>query len=146
MSQPVECAPGIGQRDRVILFDGVCKLCSAWARFLIRFDKHRRFRLATVQSPEGQAILKWYGLSLDQYETLLLIEGPELYTQSIALIRVLWQLPLPWPLLAIGWLVPRPLRNWLYRRIAVNRYRIFGKYERCILPEENHRQRFLGND
>jgi predicted DCC family thiol-disulfide oxidoreductase YuxK len=128
------------------LFDGVCKLCSAWARFLIRFDKHWRFRLATVQSPEGRAILKWYGLPLDQYETLLLIEGPELYTESTALIRVLWQLPLPWPLLAIGWLAPRPLRDWLYRRIALNRYRLFGKYEQCTLPEENHRQRFLGND
>ncbi len=145
MSQSVECAPGIGQRDHVILFDGVCKLCSLWARFLIRFDKHRRFRLATVQSPEGQAILKWYGLPLEQYDTVLLIEGPKLYTRSTALIRVLWQLPLPWPLFAIGWLVPRPLRDGVYRCIARNRYRLFGKYEQCILLEEDHRRRFLGN-
>ncbi len=146
MSQPVECAPGIGQRDRVVLFDGVCKLCSAWARFLIRFDKHRRFRLATVQSPEGQAILHWYGLPTDHYNTMLLLEGPKLYTESTALIRVLWRLPPPWPLFSVGWLVPRPLRNWLYRRVALNRYRLFGKYEQCALPDGDHRERFLGGD
>ncbi|WP_372798009.1 thiol-disulfide oxidoreductase DCC family protein [Litorivivens sp.] len=140
------CAPGISLQDRVILFDGVCKLCTAWSRFLIRYDKHDKFRLATVQSPQGQAILRWYGLPTDHFETLLLVEGGRLYCKSAAIIRVLHQLPLPWPLFALSWMVPRPLRDWLYDRIARNRYRLFGRYEHCPLPDTKHQGKFLDNN
>ncbi len=55
-------APLLKPGETVVLFDGVCKLCNGWARFLIRHDHQRHVRLATVQSPEGQALLAWAGL------------------------------------------------------------------------------------
>lgn len=137
--------PGVGVNDRVILFDGVCKLCAAWSRFLIRFDKRHRFQLATVQSPQGQAILAWFDLPVDAFETLVLVEGDRYFTRSSAVIRVLWRLPFPWPVLCVGWLVPRFIRNRLYDYLAQNRYRWFGKFDACVLPEAKDRDRFLQN-
>jgi predicted DCC family thiol-disulfide oxidoreductase YuxK len=135
--------PLVGPGDRVVLFDGVCKLCGAWAQFLIRFDRTQEFRLASVQSPEGKAILEWFGLPTDYYESMLLVEGNKAYKQSTAFIRVVARLPLPWPLMAVVWLIPSFIRNWLYDRVALNRYAIFGKHEMCLLPTPDNEQRFL---
>ena len=135
--------PHIGEQDQVVLFDGVCKLCNGWAKFLIRHDRQRAFRLASVQSPQGQALLQWFGLPTDEYETLVLIRQGRAYVRSVAIIRILWNLGLPWKLGAVAWLIPGPVRDWLYHRIARNRYRLFGKYDTCLLLTPDHRSRFL---
>lgn len=141
--QEIDLPPGVAPTEHIVLFDGICKLCSAWARFLIRFDHNHRFKLATVQSPEGQAILAWFGLPTDHYETMLLVVGPRCYTKSSAFIRILRKLPFPWSLACVVWIVPRFIRDWVYDRIAFNRYSLFGKYESCLLPTPDHASRFL---
>ena len=143
MTEHTQCAPGIDAEDRVILFDGVCKLCSAWVRFIIRFDKNHRFKLASVQSSEGRAILEWHGFPTDYFETLLFVEGPTVYTKSTAFFKVVRRLPWPWPVFCIGWVVPSFIRDWLYDRIARNRYRLFGRYDACVVPDRDHDSRFL---
>jgi predicted DCC family thiol-disulfide oxidoreductase YuxK len=143
MSGMSSLPPGVTAADRVILFDAVCKLCNGWARFLIRFDRDKRFKLATVQSPEGQAILAFYGMPTHEFETMLLVEGPRAFTKSTAFIRVVARLPFPWPLAAAAWVVPAFIRNWLYDRIARNRYAIFGRYDTCVIPSADHAGRFL---
>lgn len=135
--------PFIQPGDRVVLFDGVCKLCNGWVRFLIRHDRQQLFQLASVQSAEGQAILRWFGLPTENFETMAYVEGRQLFIRSEAILQVLGQLPWPW----CGWrvlrLFPAPWRNWLYDRIALNRYRLFGKYDACLLPSADHARRFL---
>jgi len=139
-------APNVDPDDRVVLFDGVCRLCGAWARFLIRFDRRHAFKLASIQSQEGQAILAWYGLPTDRYETMLLVEGPRLYVKSAAFLNVMRRLPFPW-WLAVGLgVVPSVLRDCLYDRMALNRYAIFGKFESCVLPTPDHERRFLARN
>lgn len=138
--------PHIRPGERVVLFDGVCKLCNGWAKFLIRYDRERVFRLASVQSPEGQAILNWFGLPTDVFATLLYVEGNELFVRSEAIARILRQLPAPWPLLAAFRFLPQGLRDWCYDRVAVNRYRLFGRYQTCLLPSPDHEGRFLNAD
>ena len=71
--------PHVQTGERVVLFDGVCRLCNGWAKFLIRHDRDRRFRLCSVQSAEGQAILAWFGLPTDAFETMAYVEGEALY-------------------------------------------------------------------
>ena len=137
-------APYLNEGDKVILFDGVCKLCSAWARFLIKYDKKKVFKLATVQSPEGQAILEFYGLPTDTFQTMAFIDGETLYTQSSAFLKVMRLLPFPWPLFSVFTLLPNKVRDWLYDRIALNRYALFGKYDACLIPAADHEARFLG--
>lgn len=138
-----ETPPGVGSDDQVVLFDGVCKLCNGWAKFLIRHDHQRRFRLASVQSPQGQALLAWCGMPTDQYETLVLIRDGRAHVRSDAILHIVGRLPLPWRLGVVGRIIPRTIRDWLYDRIARNRYRLFGKYDTCLVLTPDHRSRFL---
>ncbi|MFL1406749.1 thiol-disulfide oxidoreductase DCC family protein [Marinobacter sp. M1N3S26] len=138
-----EVPPGVGSDDQVVLFDGVCKLCNGWAKFLIRHDHQRRFRLASVQSPQGQALLEWCGMPTDQYETLVLIRNGRVHVRSDAILCILGSLPMPWRLGAVGRVIPGPIRDWLYDRIARNRYRLFGRYDTCLVLTPDHRSRFL---
>ena len=131
--------------DQVVLYDGVCKLCNGWARFLIRFDSRRRFKLVAAQSAAGKTLLEWYGLPTEHHETMLLVEGARLYVRSTAFIRVVARLGLPWKLAAAAWLIPLPLRDWLYERVALNRYSLFGRHDQCPLLSADHEERFLRN-
>lgn len=136
-------APLLKPGETVVLFDGVCKLCNGWARFLIRHDRDRRVRLAAVQSPEGQALLAWAGLPLDQFDTIAVIRDRHYWTRSEAVFEIIAQLPARWRPLLLLRAIPRFLRDWAYDRIARNRYRLFGKYDTCLLPDPDHEQRFL---
>ena len=135
--------PGVNPRDQIILFDAVCKLCNRWSRFIIRFDKQHHFKLCSVQSEQGQAILQWFGYPLDEFETMLLIRGGEAVAKSDAFFAIVKRLSFPWPLLAVFKVFPLRLRDWCYDKIALNRYKLFGKYEHCLLPAADHEQRFL---
>ena len=138
-STPPFLQPG----DRVLLFDGVCNLCNASVRFVIRHDHQRRIKLASVQSVQGQALLKWFGLPTERFDTVAFIDEQQLYTRSAAFIRLMHHLPAPWSWLTLLRLVPRPVRDWGYDRIARNRYRLFGRQAQCLLPSAEHRARFL---
>jgi len=135
--------PNVGPTDQVILYDGVCKLCHAWSQFLIKHDKKRLFKLCSVQSDEGKAILRYFDFPSEFYETMLYVEGNQCYQQSDAFFKVMLKLGYPWKVACVFWIIPKVMRNWLYDRIALNRYRIFGKYDYCILPTPDHESRFL---
>lgn len=142
LTRPV-CAPLLAPGETVVLFDGVCKLCNGWAKFLIRHDHHRRVRLAAVQSPQGQALLEWAGLPLDDFDTMAVINGRHYWVRSEAFFEVVSRLPAPWPLLRVLRLCPLGVRDWLYDRVARNRYRWFGKHSSCMVPSPDHAGRFL---
>lgn len=135
--------PKVEPDDQIILFDGVCKLCNGWSRFIIRYDREHKFKLCSVQSPEGQAILQWFGYPLDVFETMLLVQGNCALERSDSFIAVMKQLPIPWRLAGLFRIFPRVIRDWCYDRIARNRYKLFGKYDHCMLATPDHLQRFL---
>ncbi|PYC12606.1 thiol-disulfide oxidoreductase DCC family protein [Pseudomonas mosselii] len=137
-------APLLAPGETVLLFDGVCRLCNGWATFIIRHDRQQRIRLATVQSAEGQALLAWAGLSVTAFDTMAVIRNNHYWVRSEAFFEVVRHLPGTWPLLRVLRLCPRRLRDWLYDRVALNRYRLFGRYQQCLLPSADHQRRFLG--
>lgn len=128
---------------QIVLFDAMCKLCSGWAKFLIRYDVKHRYKLASVQSAQGQKILTRCGLPTDSFHTLVFVDGEKVHIRSSAVIKILMGLGFPWVVAGILWIIPRPIRDWLYDRIALNRYTLFGKYESCVLPSADHEGRFL---
>ena len=136
--------PFLQPGDRVVLFDGVCKLCNSTVRFIISHDPHKRLKLASVQSPEGQALLEWFGLPTDHFNTMGFIENNRLSVRSEAMLGLAQYLDQPWPWLRVLRVVPRFIRDWGYDRVALNRYRLFGRYETCVLPDADHEGRFLG--
>ncbi|GAB1261244.1 thiol-disulfide oxidoreductase DCC family protein [Aurantivibrio plasticivorans] len=135
--------PHIEGSDKVILFDGVCKLCNAWSQFIINHDHKRCFKLCSVQSDEGKDILRYFGMPTCFYDTMLYVEGSQCFQKSEAFFQIMANLGYPWKTLCVFRLVPNLVRNWLYDRIALNRYRLFGRYTYCHLPLADHQGRFI---
>src|SRR5579871_6467370 len=135
--------PKFADEHPVIIFDGICVLCSGSAAFVLRYDRQRRFRLLTAQSALGQALYVHYGLDPQDYQTMILIADGVAHFKSEAAIRIAEGLGLPWSLAAAFRVLPGGLRDRLYDRIARNRYRFFGKRERCYVASEADRERFL---
>lgn len=127
----------------IVLYDGVCNLCSNTVRFIYRRDPRGAFRFAALQSPAGQYLLARHGLPPDQLQTLVLIDGNAVFTRSDAFLEVVKRLRGAWPLLRALRFVPRRLRDWVYGIIARHRYRWFGRRGTCELPPAVLRERFL---
>jgi predicted DCC family thiol-disulfide oxidoreductase YuxK len=127
----------------VVLFDGVCNLCHAGVRTIVRLDRRGRIRFAPLQSDVGQALLARHGLPTDYFDSLVLVAGGEAYTGSTAVLRICRHLDGPLPLLYPLVYLPAGLRERGYDLVADYRYRVFGRKDRCTVPDERVRERFL---
>jgi predicted DCC family thiol-disulfide oxidoreductase YuxK len=127
----------------VILFDGVCNLCNGFVQFVIARDPDGRFRFGPLQSAAAQRLIEAGGASAPLPDSLVLVEGGRVWTQSSAALRIVRRLTFPWPLAYALVLVPRPLRDWIYGSVARNRYRWFGKRDVCMVPTPAVRERFI---
>ncbi len=128
----------------VIVFDGVCNLCNGFVDFIVRRDPDGIFQFASNQSEAGEEILSQAGLTDFEADTIVLVQGGTAYVRSTAVLRIAGQLGLPWKLLRVFVLVPAPVRDFVYRLVAKNRYRMFGKRDTCRIPTPEERSRFLG--
>jgi predicted DCC family thiol-disulfide oxidoreductase YuxK len=131
------------RHERVILFDGVCNWCNASVNFAMDRDPHGRFKFGTLQSEQGQRVLRDLHLSTEDLSTFLLLERGQVYTKSTAALRIARHLSGLWPLLALFLLVPRPLRDAVYDFIARRRYKWMGKADACRIPTADERGRFV---
>jgi predicted DCC family thiol-disulfide oxidoreductase YuxK len=128
--------------DDVILYDGVCVFCSRWVRFVATRDKARQFRFTAIQSGYGARLARAFGINPDDPDTNAVVHGGIAHFKSDGALTVLGALP-GW-----GWVralraVPKPLRDAVYSLVARNRYRIFGKYEECFVPDAEFRNRVI---
>jgi predicted DCC family thiol-disulfide oxidoreductase YuxK len=128
--------------DDVILYDGVCIFCSRWIRFVLARDRDRRFRITQIQSPYGTRLAQAFGIDPADPDTNAVIHGGIAYFKSDAALTVLSNLP-GWRWTPVLFAVPQPLRDAVYGLIAKNRYRIFGKYETCFVPDAEMRARVM---
>ena len=128
--------------DDVILYDGVCVFCSCWVRFVATRDTSRKFRFTAIQSPYGTHLAQAFGIDPADPDTNAVIHGGVAYFKSDAALTVLSNLP-SWQWVKVLFAAPRPLRNAVYNLIARNRYRIFGKYDECFVPDAEMRARVL---
>ncbi len=128
----------------ILVFDGVCVLCSRWVQFVLRHDRTGRYRFAAMQSAAGRKLLIEHGLDPNDPVSFLLLENARAYTDAEAIARVLRSFGPGWALLAkMMRIVPRPLLDSIYRWTARNRYRLFGKRNECMIPSPDVSQRFL---
>ncbi|MDO3408629.1 thiol-disulfide oxidoreductase DCC family protein [Saccharibacillus sp. CPCC 101409] len=131
-------------REPIVLIDGVCHFCQGAVRFIVKRDPKGVFRFASLQSEPGTELAGGTGFEASgEPNTLVLIENGRKYVRSTAALRIARRLRFPWPLLYALILVPRPLRDAVYRYIARNRYRWFGKDDTCPIPPPGVRKRFL---
>nr|WP_036723181.1 DCC1-like thiol-disulfide oxidoreductase family protein [Paenibacillus forsythiae] len=127
----------------IVLIDGVCHLCGRLTTFIIPRDPKGHFYFAPLQSDIGQSLLERGGLDVHRLDTVVLVEEGIYYTESAAVLRILRKLRFPWPTVYLLIAVPAPLRNRLYRYVAKNRYRWFGRDDHCLVPAPEIRRRFL---
>lgn len=128
---------------QVIIFDGVCNFCNASVNFIMDRDPQGIFRFTANQSEAGQKILSEAGEPTDEVGTVYLYDNGVIYKESSAALRIAKRLVFPWNL-CYGWIiVPAFIRDFVYRIIARNRYRWFGKRESCRLPSPDEAARFI---
>ena len=127
----------------IILFDGVCNFCNYWVNFIIKRDKKKLFRFASLQSDAAKRLLANYQYDNKTIETVILIEEGKVYTHSTAALRICKKLSGAWPLLYGLIIFPKFIRDWQYKFIAKRRYAWFGRSETCRIPSPEEKQRFL---
>ena len=118
----------------IVVFDGICNLCSALVDFVAARDPRGAFTFVPMQSPPGRQLLEAHGVSIDQVDTFLLIRNDGALVRSDAAIAIAAELRRPWNLLTVLRYVPRPIRDRVYSFVASNRYRWFGQRDSCKLP------------
>jgi predicted DCC family thiol-disulfide oxidoreductase YuxK len=130
--------------ENLVLFDGVCNLCSALVQFVIRHDRVAKFRFAAIQSEIGKEIFQSHGLDAADLQTFVFIADGRMFVRSDAAIEVASRFGGAWRFFTVFRLVPRVARDWIYSVIARNRYRWFGRKEVCMVPTVEIKERFLG--
>jgi predicted DCC family thiol-disulfide oxidoreductase YuxK len=131
------------ERGQIILFDAECVLCSKNAQIVLTHDKARRFYLAPMQGAVGADLSRRHGLDPENPTSIAVVGKSSVHTDSDAIIAIYAALGWPWRFVALLRIVPTPVRDPVYRLIARNRYRLFGKRAECWLPTAEHRARML---
>ncbi|MGH7806888.1 MAG: thiol-disulfide oxidoreductase DCC family protein [Thermodesulfobacteriota bacterium] len=133
----------IPQNNPIILFDGVCNLCSGIVMFTIKRDRQGIFKFTPLQSDVGQSLLKQFNLPMDSYQSFILVEGDRYYQKSTAALRVVRRMNGLCSILYVFIVLPRPIRDFIYDLIVKNSYKWFGKKEKCLIPAPGIKSRFL---
>lgn len=129
--------------QKIVLFDGVCNLCSSSVQFILKKDKKNQFLFGSLQGQTGQQYLKKFNLPADTFNSFMLVENNKLYTRSAAALRMLKHLGGAWSLGYAFTIVPEFIRDAIYKWIAKNRYKWFGKKKECWIPTPALKERFL---
>lgn len=132
----------------IVFYDGVCGLCNRLVQFLLKYDHRDRFRFASLQSDLAHDVLVRHGLDPHDLDTVYVAKdyqqsGETLLGRSDAILYMLNQLGGIWSLAGVGRVLPKSIRDAIYKIVARNRYKVFGKHESCMLPEPQHRAKFL---
>jgi predicted DCC family thiol-disulfide oxidoreductase YuxK len=127
----------------VIFFDGVCNLCNASVQFIIKKDSKKNFMFSSLQSDAAQAILLQNKLENLDFDTIILLEDGIIYDKSTAILKILRKLSGLYKLGYIFIVVPKFIRDFVYKIISKNRYKWFGKRDSCMIPTEELKLRFL---
>ena len=127
----------------IIVFDGVCVLCSAHAQFMLKYDRRCVFHLAAMQGEVGAALMRRAGLDPADPASFVVFDQGQVLMNSDALIHIWTRIGWPWRIAALGKLIPRMVRDALYGFVARHRYRIFGQRETCWVPDAQQAARIL---
>ena len=127
----------------IILFDGVCNLCSSIVSFIIKRDTQKKYLFASLQSEKGQQLLKKYGLPESDFNSFVLIKDEKCYHKSTAGLILLHDLGGFRNFFYILRFVPVQIRDFFYDMAEKYRFNVFGKKDACMIPDEDLISRFL---
>ena len=131
------------EKHPIILFDGVCNLCTWGVHFVIKRDPEKQFKFSSIQSNYGGDLYQKHGFQPEAIETFILLEQGRSFSKSTGAIRVASRLSGLWPMVKLLFIIPRPIRDLFYDIVLRNRYRLFGKKDSCMVPSEKVQDRFI---
>lgn len=128
---------------KIILFDGVCNLCSGAVQFIIKRDRKGIFKFASLQSSFGQQQLEKFNIDKNLLHSIILVHDDQFFERSDAALEIAKHLNGLWLVLYVFKIIPRFIRDGIYNLIARNRYGLFGKKDACWIPTPELKDRFL---
>mgnify|MGYP003624824034 FL=1 len=144
--QSDENVPSFDDTFAVVVMDGECALCTFGAQLIDRFDKTGKIRICPVQSPLGRALLVHYRMDPTDPESWIFLKNGICWTSFDAWIKAAEAVGGIGNLMRVFWLVPRSIRDWIYKRVARNRIAMFGTADMCSLPSPSFRARLIGDE
>jgi predicted DCC family thiol-disulfide oxidoreductase YuxK len=131
------------QNQSIVFFDGVCNLCNGFVQFVLTHEKNKTFKFCSLQSDFAKHFLKQHQFDATQIDSVIVFKNQRFYTESEAAFKVIEELKLPYKLVSVFKFFPIVLNNFIYKKIAKHRYKIFGKTDTCWVMKPEHKQRFL---
>lgn len=133
----------VNTENVVILFDGVCNMCVRSVQFIINRDKKDIFRFASIQSGIGQELIKKHSIDIKKNDSIIVINDKSIKYRSSAVLYILYYLQTIWKLFLVFYVIPYPIRDFFYKIIARKRYFLFGKKNKCMIPDSSISSKFL---
>ena len=140
--------PPHAEAAHLVLYDGVCGLCSRLLQFLLAHDRRGVFAIASLQSRTGRAVVEHLGGDPTELTSFYVLANyrtrhSRIFARSQAALFVAGQLGWPWKAAVIARILPTALLDRAYNAIARNRYRVFGRFDPCLAPQPEFRGRFV---
>ena len=129
--------------ERIVYYDGVCGLCDGFVELLVKFDKNRKIKFSSLQGKSGRSLLNKLNLDLEEFDTVLFKVNDQVYTKSTAVFKIINSIGGIIKLFLVFNLLPRRFNDWIYSKIAKNRFKIFGKLDKCDISKFNKPGQFI---
>ena len=131
------------ENNHIVIFDGVCNFCNGAVNFIINRDPNKLFIFAPLQSEAAKNLIEKYSAQKVGFDTFLLIKNGQCFYRTDAALEIAKELSGYWYLFNVFKVLPRSFRDFFYRLFARNRYALFGRTEKCMVPTKALRKRFI---
>lgn len=129
--------------ERIVYYDGVCGLCDGFVELLVKLDKNKKLKFSSLQGKSGRILLNKLNLDLEEFDTVLFKVNDQVYTKSTAVFKIINSIGGIIKLFLVFNLLPRRFNDLIYSKIAKNRFKIFGKLDKCDISKFNKPGQFI---
>ena len=129
--------------ERIVYYDGVCGLCDGFIELLVKLDKNKKLKFSSLQGKSGRILLNKLNLDLEEFDTVLFKVNDQVYTKSTAVFKIINSIGGVIKLFLVFNLLPRRFNDWIYSKVAKNRFKIFGKLDKCDISKFNKPGQFI---
>jgi len=129
--------------ERIVYYDGVCGLCDGFVELLVKLDKNKKLKFSSLQGKSGRSLLNKLNLDLEEFDTVLFKVNDQVYTKSTAVFKIINSIGGIIKLFLVFNLLPRRFNDWIYSKVAKNRFKIFGKLDKCDISKFNKPGQFI---
>jgi len=133
----------IDRKELVVYYDGVCGLCDFFVNILIKIDSKGILKFSSLQGNSGQKLLSNLTFDKKELDTVLFRTNDQVYTRSTAVFKIIKSIGGIWRLFLLFDLLPTSFNDFIYRKISINRYKLFGKLDRCDISKFNKPGQFI---